>query len=552
MPDLWNTLLDLLDLLPDVDWLIILLLHYYPDLAGAKAAVTAEAARRGLGKCGSYHIPQNIWDKYVPRGLMEKIRGFTGSDAHPVRPLKHMTRIMLHTLHDQLFLRKAPKGMADNLNIFLKPKNEAKCALIVDSRGINRLNSHRRPKFSLPNLCDIYALINSFPPGTLWGFTVDLSNFFWSLKMPKEATDAFRVGGYSFPCLPFGWDLSPVLAQHSLGDLIQEAIKCHHLTQYNHKSLFVFHYYDDIFGICTSQALCQTFSNKLTAFLKAKNLEISPKSHLEPGQHHVWIGKHFDLQNCCIRNTRTVLLHTLAMTLAASWSPVHKKVAERVTGFALWAARPHRGATLSLRGWYIAQLHRDRYMKHPSLGMTRGIMDSFSISCVDYRLPPTPPLPFTTHVVCGDAAQHAKGYHVGLFSPTFGSRIIRCPPQVVTQQAAELFAVDAATRLATRLGWTQYTYVGDNTAALAITTNLRPPLYNAVMTNITRRIRNRLLWTNSQVHLVWVPSFLQPADPPSRANPLCTTEHVDREAAERWDLLTQCLNLARYFGLLSH
>ena len=107
------------------------------------------------------------------------------------------------------------------------------------------------------------------------------------------------------------------------------------------------------------------------------------------------------------------------------------------------------------------------------------------------------------------------GYQTGMFSPSLGIRIIRCPHEVANQQIAKLFALDAATRVAARLGWTKCTYVGDNAASLQMVHTMRPSLHNTVICQILRRIRNRLLWTAMTVHLLWVPSGLQPGDPSS-------------------------------------
>ena len=138
---------------------------------------------------------------------------------------------------------------------------------------------------------------------------------------------------------------------------------------------------------------------------------------------------------------------------------------------------------------------------------------------------------------------------MGLFGPTMGGRIIHCPDTIISQQQAELFAIDAATRLAVRLGWSHMTYVGDNTAALQVVHSMKPTLRHLEYTRLTRRIRNRLLWSGLTVALLWVPSAFQPADALSR----CTGEDISRLQAAKatgdcWTLLLRNLYVAAFIG----
>ena len=54
---------------------------------------------------------------------------------------------------------------------------------------------------------------------------IDLSNFFWLLRLPKSFRGAFRISGgeggvLSFGCLPFGGKYSPILCQKALERLV--------------------------------------------------------------------------------------------------------------------------------------------------------------------------------------------------------------------------------------------------------------------------------------------------------------------------------------------
>ena len=58
---------------------------------------------------------------------------------------------------------------------------------------------------------------------------IDLSNCFWSLRLPEAFWGAFRIsdgegGVLSFRCLPFGWKYSPILCQKKVLERVVEEI----------------------------------------------------------------------------------------------------------------------------------------------------------------------------------------------------------------------------------------------------------------------------------------------------------------------------------------
>ena len=195
------------------------------------------------------------------------------------------------------------------------------------------------------------------------------------------------------------------------------------------------------------------------------------------------------------------MLHTLAMSFLLMLVPIHKKLIQRVTGYALWAFRPQKGATLFLRSWYWELYHGPRYRHRATLGMKRGLADLTAIHLLGYTPRHLQPLPFTTSIICCDAAEMNGHYQVGLFSPQFGIRILCCPPTITSQQQAELFACDASTRLAARLGWHHLTLISDNTGALLSLYHMTPSTLNSAYSTIVRRCFNRLLWTRMHVNL---------------------------------------------------
>jgi hypothetical protein len=71
-PNVLSTLNQLLLALPSVNWMVVLLLDYYPDLQQSSAPLTAGIAGAGLGKRGSYDITAHIWARFVPKSLVKK------------------------------------------------------------------------------------------------------------------------------------------------------------------------------------------------------------------------------------------------------------------------------------------------------------------------------------------------------------------------------------------------------------------------------------------------------------------------------------------------
>ena len=116
-----------------------------------------------------------------------------------------------------------------------------------------------------------------------------------------------------------------------------------------------------------------------------------------------------------------------------------------------------------------------------------------------------------------DAARSPWGaYYVGVWEQHLGSRFFTCPPWIVTQQAAELFgAVKALSLAAFRADRSIHLYL-DNHAAIysLLRGKARSPLIP--QNRILRRLCYLLHWSGVVAALHYVPSDLNPADPPSR------------------------------------
>ena len=210
--------------------------------------------------------------------------------------------------------------------------------------------------------------------------------------------------------------------------------------------------------------------------------------------------------------------------------------------------RPHLGATLTLRAWYLFPWHRCRYLPRATHALKEALGDCVFFACLPWQAGHFTPGPFLCPVFCADAAKMGDGYQVGIFNPTLGIRTLTCPPSVRTRQ--QFYAVDASLRLATCLGYDAIGFVGDNQAALHLLLSLRPTLSNQSITTTARRVRNRLLWTGLLVHAVWCPSGVQPADPASRcdiSNP-AELAALPFHCSSRWESLLAASEALRIMG----
>ena len=143
--------------------------------------------------------------------------------------------------------------------MFAIPKTLEKCSPIVNLILANRAMRGKLEKFSPPSVevlallaqvarqgssfflpsfygrakClrpvwDVLSLLGGEGDSELCMCHIDLSNYFWSPRLPEDFWGAFRIsdsegGMLAFRCLPFGWKYSPILCQRVLERLIEEA-----------------------------------------------------------------------------------------------------------------------------------------------------------------------------------------------------------------------------------------------------------------------------------------------------------------------------------------
>ena len=115
----------------------------------------------------------------------------------------------------------------------------------------------------LPTVAEIFTKIEEMRRnGPVFGTTIDLTNFYWSLRMLVEMRDLFRLEGAEFHSLPFGWNYSPLIAQDTLGDLIEQ-----YMGRFSGNGVVYFHYVDDILLLARNTDLLRVVTRGPCEFL---------------------------------------------------------------------------------------------------------------------------------------------------------------------------------------------------------------------------------------------------------------------------------------------
>ena len=536
--------------LRDIPWWILWLERYYPDLFRQKP-VSIEMVDKGLGSRGSFPIPPHIWNSLVDPSLLPTLLAHSHEFPSAHSCPSTLVRRMVHLLCRDGFL--LPSSELPNCSLFLLPKSSSKCSLIADLRFLNSFTPQPLPRFHLPSMVDIAGVMSSFPCNSLWATTLDLSNFFWSLELPPDFRSIFRVAGASYPNLPFGWNLSPIISQTTLIFLVSSALLDAGFLPFLTASLFFFIYLDDVIIISSSYFLCQACTEFVVTSLKMAGFVISPKSRLTPSRHVTWIGKFFDFSLSRVSNTESAMTRAIAITLMGSVLPMTEKRLDILLGVMNWAYRPLPGLSLFSTPWYRWRWNGSRYKGVAPRCLRALFCDSLLLAYAGWRAPPFRPAAFLSPILCCDAAFIRGHFRAGLYSPSMGGRLVPAPPWVTSQQTCEYFALIESIKLALHLGFPAVTIVGDNLASLFSFLKFKPFWGHIELSKHLRALFNFMWQHPLHVTLIWAPSALQPADPISRC-PGFDPSHLTQalfDAEARFTSMMASLFALREMGVIS-
>ena len=428
--------------------------------------------------------------------------------------------------------------------MFPVPKNSTKASMIVHLVKFNKAHEHKPASFGLPSVEDLALMVQvhslqlprlalgdadylrflsdpflqslehlrveSEPGAPLVACHVDLTNAFWSLRLPDHLRGAFRVcvDGkiYGFNCLPFGWQYSPIVCQTVLGYI---------LASLGFSNVLVLHYLDDFLIVGYGKNRVRTAAASLCEALRKSGAIISVKSVLEPVTRILWLGKdlNFDPLNSSIHTTPQGWASLVGVWLRTALQPLTRKRARKVLGRFTWAVRPAVGGMPFLSGWWNFCQWGPNWLQNCPMRLLLSLTHVLVLALEGWRPPPLIPFVLARRgTIYVDAAFDKDRYKVGLWSSSLGGRVFHCSSWVRTQQEAELEAMIRGVRICEKIGWPAFCLVGDNWAALEQVASFRA---RSGLKRQNRHLRRLFyVWRRlqSSVYLSWAPGDLNPAD----------------------------------------
>ena len=476
--------------------------------------LTPSLAAKGVGPAGWVPIPHDIWISTAPGGLLL-------ADAI-TPPLKASPCPLLQSMLDSLLsagLLALHPGLP-NAEAFVKRKSPSKAALIINMQALNGNCPCPPPKFRLPTLLEIGFLLLSTrsPSQSACIATLDLANCFWSIRLPTSNVGCIRIGTplhtYTLLSLPFGWTHAPAMAQR----VIHRHLHSLPLSLSPRAPPHTVQYLDDILFLAASPATLSPCVSSAVAGLQSAGFLLSPKSILEPQPTALFIGKLIDLPNGTISSQPAYLASVVLQWLSLATSSFTRKKASRLLGKLVWIAQPRRRIHPFLAGPYAALRFGPSHYPSTSQHLTRSTLEALAMAFPAWRAFPTPSTPSpSARRYFADAARSPWGlFFCGIWEPNMGLRFFPCPNWVLSQQAAELFAAVKALSLAAHRGDLSIHLYLDNHAAIysILRGKARSPLIP--QNRLLRRLNYLLVWSGITAAVHYVPSHLNPADPPSR------------------------------------
>ena len=244
-------------------------------------------------------------------------------------------------------LRRCPDTAGANLRAFPKPKSAEKGALIAELRLLNSLMGSPPVPFELPSLEQLAGLMEICKArGVTTGYTkLDISNMFWSVRLPPEYVDSFRfrVRGttYAIPSLPFGWTHSPAIAV---------AVLAQYLAVTFPGEVIIIQYVDDILLVAANRTALAQCTDALARDLEHQGWRVSPKSQMTPSAEVSWMGKDLHGGQHTIIESATYMATLVALWLRLGTRGYDARAMRRLCGEIVWASRPGRGAMPFMNG----------------------------------------------------------------------------------------------------------------------------------------------------------------------------------------------------------
>ena len=510
----------------------------------SKLVVPVEVAEKGLGDTGAIDIPGSVWDAMAPANFL------WASEGTPPQPFSSDPPLvaLVHTLLGQQLVAASPSQKPPNARAYVQHKNEHKCFLILPMLDLNARCVDPLP-FKLPTLDGLAHLLQlcALRGEQLFYCTLDISNHFWSCRLPPAQRDSIKlgVGGrvYALQSLPFGWKHSPSMAQ---------AILAAFLVEYFPGSVVVIQYADDLLVAGRHSSSVRQQALRTKADLERAGWVVSPKSSLDPSNRVKWMGKVVGGDQGGVQNAPAVQAHLICCWLRLATTGYTEKTLRRMLGKLQWAVRPRRGAQPFVAGAYRWLNQGPSTAKCTPPKVLRGLWEGIACALVPWV--PHGTLRSTDTIYC-DAARQGQIYYVGLWGDSLGMRIKMLPDWVATQQAAELAGIVETVRMGAYRRIQYLRVYGDNMSSLFSVMKGRAATACDAQNRLLRQLQHVLCWSGVVVELLWVKGELNPADVPSRwrtydtpddmlVAAFCTQARLDQERAHT----PQHVGTVRYRG----
>ena len=309
--------------------------------------VDPAVAARGLGQVGNVPITESLWSRCVPedlRGRYQKWRqethGVDVSDGVGVRE-------MLDALVQDGALRKHENVPEDSGKTHVRPKSSEKCAFMLNCVKQNACDDCKPRGFQLPQIERLWDYVLLGGRQRLYMAKLDMSNWFWSLCLPRPWVGEFSVcvgdAQYVWQSLPFGWIYSPLPCQKLVYSVVRTSLWW--------LPVLFFVYLDDILVLGTRRFVRKVV-RRVRQRLQRVGFVISQKSVTEPARDLHFVGKVFGIKRGTLENRPGMLRGLVRLWLLLVSGLLNRKGMERLLGRLEWALWPSAGLSPFLAGAY--------------------------------------------------------------------------------------------------------------------------------------------------------------------------------------------------------
>ncbi len=292
-----------------------------------------EAKWLGLGQIGGAQITESeIINAFDHTRFFKRPKGNLQVTPSPTtQALTEMTNELVSTG----CAVELPHGTTPNMNISIRMKPSGKPLVIADCRALIDEAKIAPARFVLPDTEKLLCFQGDTTD--LFATKLDLSNAYWSTRLPKKLPPIFKfqVGDRCFALvvLPFGWSHSPVIFQRRLGKSLSEVLD-------GVDGILFGQYLDDMLligrGFDKVKQLTAELINKIHSegwLLNMTKCVVIPTKKID------WLGKLIEITDKGIRvsvkSSTIVNIVTLFLFVCAKVRPA--RILRSLTGLLSWA-----------------------------------------------------------------------------------------------------------------------------------------------------------------------------------------------------------------------